>query len=84
MRLLTTADLDCSRSGSFKIVLGARFRFDLRVRAVADGLLWGHHVTPLRWLLTIWAFVGSNLPTRRHYFRFARDSGATEVLQSRP
>jgi hypothetical protein len=35
VRLLATADLDCSRSGSFKMVLGARFRFDLRVRAIA-------------------------------------------------
>jgi hypothetical protein len=22
------------------------------------------------------AYIGSNLPTRRHYFRFARDSGS--------
>jgi hypothetical protein len=35
VRLLSTAGLDCSRSGSFKMVLGARFRFDLGVRAMA-------------------------------------------------
>jgi hypothetical protein len=28
-------DLDCSRSGSFNIVLGARFRFDFGLRAIA-------------------------------------------------
>jgi hypothetical protein len=34
VRLFSTADLDCSGSGSFKMVLGARFRFDFGVRAI--------------------------------------------------
>ena len=35
VRLSSTADFDCSRSGSFRTDLGARFRFDFKAFAIA-------------------------------------------------